>query len=527
MSRRADVMAIRVAVTGIAESQRQLAAMMARLEQMQKKSEQTGKKVAQAKSKMADQNKALRGGVDGLTSSFGALAAVLGTVAAAGFTAYRSIQAYEQLQMFRRGLTIRFGAEAAGTIERQAREHAYEVGSRMAGLMPAIGRLAGTGAVRPDEVMPLIRAFTALGLGGGADTHMIERAMTQLGQIASQGQLQGDELRQIQENLVPLRSLLDDAGIGHRVGAQGDPIRFEEIKDALLEFGKTERAAANLGIAANFASSAFNRLLDVITVDILPVMGEVLTPAAKEFADWLRKLAESVTPDEIRAFTGEVLKATKWVMEFLDQHGPALFEATKRLAYYAVRVAGTLSTLDRVLGGHLVTVALFFTGLWALVKVGTLVGTMFGWLKGWLATLLGKFPGLKTGLATIGTRLGTVGRVLLTLGKAVGLTTVKFALFGAAVYALTSWLIDRFPAVKEALKDAGDWIHREVFGGKHAEFYAGQPVAPWDLDQARRDLYADRVARGLQPLPAAQSARRSDPQRLINEAGANGLRLSY
>lgn len=237
-------------------------------------------------------------------ASFGNLASKVATATAAIYTLKKgydgvitSIEAFQSKRGATKALELSYGAAGAKTVMRQVDELSMRQGTELdAGRRTAVS-LAATGQLGVNQVTPTIRAFLALAGQTNASTEQIKRALEQYGQIASQGRLQGDELRSIQENMVQLRKLLQDAGLGSRIYNQQNPLTFKEINDVLLKFGETANAAKALKNQSDQATNAIQRLRNLIILKFIAPLGEKLAPTIKVVAellgdavDWISRL---------------------------------------------------------------------------------------------------------------------------------------------------------------------------------------------------------------------------------------------
>lgn len=531
----ADILAIKVAVTNVAAAQRSLQAIQSRVESMQSKSDNAMRRSGKAFGAWLTNSNAHQQGVTGLIGSYGRLAAAAGGVVAAVMGMYKAIQSFETLKSFRLGLTAQVGGDAGKAIEQQTRAFARLTGTRATSFFPNIQGLVGTESAAPNEIVPLLRAFTALAKKNGALPDQIDRAFTQFTQVASQGKLQGDELRVMQENMVNLRSLLKRAGLGDRIGSQTNPIMFEEIKRVLLRFGESADAARYLSINSDSATSAFNRLFDTIMLDVLPVFGKMLTPAAVELGAWFDSLAKKATPEVIEKYGRKFVDFIRYITQFVQKEGPSFLSAVAWLADGTMKVVAAFTTLDTLVGGKLMKTLLGIVAIRsASSAVGGLGGAAGGPVGAWVAGLLGTVLGfMRGGLAKIvywavGASLsaGLTGLAsgLATLGTAVAGTSVAVmaavVAIGAAAGLAIGMLLNELPAVKEWQRNFGNSINDNMMGGAGVRDRAAMPHP--DFMPGGR-IYEKRAAERA-ALPPGQSARRSDPQRLITEAGANGIR---
>lgn len=534
----ADILAIKVAVTNVANAQRQLAAIQQRVDDMQKKNDNAMKRGGRAVMAWLQQNRDHRNSVEGLIGSYTRLAAAFASVYGAGLTAYKAIQSFESLKSFRQGLTAQVGGDAAALIEKQGRAFSRLTGTRFTQFMPNIQGLIGTESAKPNEIIPLLRAFTALAKKNGALPDQIDRAFTQFTQVASQGKLQGDELRVMQENMVNLRGLLKRAGLGDRIGSQTQPITFEEIKKVLLRFGESGDAAKYLAINSDSATAAFNRLFDTVMLDVLPVFGKMLTPAAVELANWLESLAKKATPEVIERYGRKFVEFIQYIIHFIQNEGPSFLAAVGWLAEKTRDVADGFMKLDKMLGGKLMKT---LVAIAAIRVVGGAVGALTGGAGtaagGFIGGLAGSaFKAIIAGIVNAALGIGVYGlwTVLTTafgsLATVIGLSTAGIVALttavvavGAAIGLAIGWLINQIPAVQNAQKATGEWINDTFNGGGRAKEEAAKPFDKTTREGEARRKYFESIGKP-DPRTSAQSARRSDPQRLITEGGANGIR---
>ncbi|MGV3616098.1 MAG: tape measure protein [Fimbriimonas sp.] len=266
-------------------------------------------------------------GVTGVAAAYGAL-----RYAAMG--GLETIRRYEAREGFQRATRSSMGISSGTALAVRTDEFSDRMGLRRDATRASVMQLAGTGEVgKADDVIKTIEAFMALAQKGGATAEARERAFAQYVQIASSGRLQGDELRSIQEAGLPLRKLLNDAGLGSRIGTENAPT-FAEINKVLLEFGKTKDSQAMLAEGAETATASLNRLSNA-TEDLIVPIGKVLTPSVKSAAGWLTNLEKSLDPGTVEAFSQGLVNV-----------GPAL-----------IGVAGVVGVGALVLKGKLVLTA--------------------------------------------------------------------------------------------------------------------------------------------------------------------------
>ncbi|UOF77572.1 tape measure [Caudoviricetes sp.] len=254
----------------------------------------------------------LRGLVASIGIPFGAAgAARLGLLA---------IQKFEGKAGAQRAFAFNFGKDLSRSVMGELNAFADRQGLSRTSTRRTGLSIAGSGNVSPGELTPIIRAFSALAAVGGANSEQTNRAFEQLAQIASQGKLQGDELRQIAENLVPLRTLIIRAGLGDRLGSQTNPITFREVVDVLLKFGQSGNVAEMLAAQAQNATSSLQRFYNIVEDELAPALGDALTPAVREAADMATEWSKAIDPEEVKLRTRQFLGFVKTIVD----NGPAL-----------------------------------------------------------------------------------------------------------------------------------------------------------------------------------------------------------
>lgn len=543
----ADILAIRVAVTNVTQAQNSLNAVKKTLNQVTAASQKSAQKqmttLQQLKKAWSDFG---RSGPQSFGSSIGRMISMFGTAAAAAGTLYAAVKSFESLDMTRKGLSnLLGGPELADKVLTQVRELADYVGVRATQLFPQARKLAASRGVATEDLVPTLRAFMALSRMGGADSVQMMRAFEQFTQIASQGKLQGDELRSMQENQVHLRALLHDAGLANRIGSLNNPIKFTEIRDALLKFGGTPQAEAYLKIGADNATASLNKLMTALELDLLPALGQVLTPAIAELGWLLKEYVESISKEQLQELGRNIaaavmsigqlgIKAIPTLLDLILFGAPIikdLLVSLKKLNDFTnsalLKTYIWITVIGKLIGGAVSAFAMVTRG-----SIGRMLVTFVRWLVvkvigGAISNFLLGFAayGFWTTLTTAFSELGTV--IGLATSGIVGITTAV-VLLGAAIGGLIGWLLNKTPWAKASQKAIADAIHT-IFGGKAADEAAGKSISRDEVNAAMKDL---RLRNGLSPRErirlneAAQSARRSDPQRLINEATANGLRYA-
>lgn len=267
--------------------------------------DQTGQKV----SRMAD-----RKGFGGIVKGALATAAAYGVVNRTVAGGMAAIKAYERQQGNLRALTFNLGSPGIAQMkDAQTRAFANAYGQDIQSARQGVVKLAAAN-VRPGDLVGTLKGFAALGASGGANSEQIARAFEQYTQVAGQGKLQGDELRIIQENGVMLRKLLMDAGFGSRIGSRDNPLTFEEINQVVIAFGKSTKAQQLLEAAANTVSGQITVLANTVQTELLPPIGEGLTPAVKDAAVWLRNLIRGADPEAIKNYTEAVARSAPAVL---------------------------------------------------------------------------------------------------------------------------------------------------------------------------------------------------------------------
>jgi tape measure domain-containing protein len=403
-------------------------------------------------------------------------------------------------------------------------------------------KLAGTEEVGASELVPTLRAFIALGKRGGARPEGLSRAFEQFTQVASQGKLQGDELRSIQENGVQLRALLKRAGLGDRIGSQTNPITFKEIQKALLEFGKSSDATASLAIGSDNATASLNKLLDVLQVDLLPIVGKILTPAFAKLADLLRTFLSSISPEKLQKLGDNMAQAVLSIGKLAIEALPVLTRAVTALAPIVTTIVTTFEKLDKKLNGGLMN-TLLAIGTIKVAKsvVGSVAGGAAGgagasW-AGAAVSFLGKgawklliagvnnfaawFGALAEGLPVVGAAIaGFITALGGTIATASAGLIAAVVAVGAAIGLAIGWLINQIPGVQMFQKGLGESFNDTFWGGAQIAENAAQGDPAF---KPGGRIYEKRQAELAKP---ATSARRSDPQRMIMEGGAVGLKYA-
>lgn len=192
------------------------------------------------------------------------------------------VRAYDNQQGLARSFRYRYGAQDGGWVFNETRALSDTLGLPLKEVSTSLRQLSNN--LDPAMLMRTMRAFIATGFMTGADTEGMARALVQYTQIANYGKLQGDELRIMQEQGVNLVRVLQQAGLGGRIGSQTDPLTFEEVNNALLQFGESADAVKMLGEVGEQGSAALTRMENAISQDLMPALGKELTPAVKDLA---------------------------------------------------------------------------------------------------------------------------------------------------------------------------------------------------------------------------------------------------
>lgn len=331
-----DVLAIRATMLNVSRVRRDVAVIgrdLRYLRQENARSASAMRSVASAVSRTYDvaarssgraitQTRALNREAQRLRGTFSSLRGMITSIglplgiAGVGRLGLGAIKAFEGKAGSQRAFAYNFGQTIGRGVMAELDRFADVQGLSRRGTRQTGLSIAGSRNVRPADLMPIIRGYSALGAVGGANSEQMNRAFEQLAQIASQGQLQGDEVRQIAENLVPLRSLLIQAGLGGRLGSQTDPISWKEVADVLIKFGKSGDVNAMLAAQAANATSSLQRLYNIVEDDLAPVIGEVLSPALTEVATNAANWAKSIDPEDVKRRTKQFLAAGKAIVDY-------------------------------------------------------------------------------------------------------------------------------------------------------------------------------------------------------------------
>lgn len=225
-----------------------------------------------------------------------------------------AVKSYEANRGAEIGLRYQLGAGGAAKVARDARGFADKNSLDYGDVRKTALGLAGTKKIDADSIVKVLEAFNMLGTLGGAVPEEITRALVQLKQVASNGRLMGDELNLIQEAGIPLRALLQDKGLGGRIGSTDNPIQWSEIQSALLDYGADPKNQQAMADAADRATRSLTELSNAWEYDLKPAVGEVLSPALKEAGSTVAEWTHNLDPGTIQAWTAGILTATPYVL---------------------------------------------------------------------------------------------------------------------------------------------------------------------------------------------------------------------
>lgn len=429
-----DAVALRVAIDGVHESMKVLRDLEQKLKDMgpaaRKGSSDAQKAMAQLKTSVQDVQRAYSSAAGRIQSTWGGVtsalrgSAVAAASVAAGFAGVlKVVQMFDKAQGFERVLKMNLGDVPGAQVARGTTDFALRQGVDINSARSGVAALAGTGMT--EDLVQTLEAFTALAAKSGATTDGLARAFYQYTQIASQGRLQGDELRAIQENGVQLNRLLREAGLGGRIGSQSNPLTFKEINDALLNFGKSEQGQQALKGQRDQATSSWQSALNEFQVVFLEPLGQQLAPAVKDTAKYLSELAKSIDPKAVAGFVKSLVDGAIDIAKWVAENKDALLTLGKILL--AIKGAQLVGGLAKDLMGGITA------GKAAIQGIAGLLG------KGGAGAAASGAAGL-AGSGTVAAIASTVGTVLA--GAAVA----------AAAYTLTSAVLDKM-GYKEWLED--------------------------------------------------------------------------
>jgi len=489
-----DAVALRVAIDGVHESMKVLRDLEQKLKDMgpaaRKGSSDAQKAMAQLKTSVQDVQRAYSSAAGRIQSTWGGVtsalrgSAVAAASVAAGFAGVlKVVQMFDSKKGFERVLKFNLGEADGARLARQADKFAVSNGLDVDTTRQGVAGLAGTG-MKANDILPILEAFTALATTSGADPAGAGRAFTQFTQIASQGKLQGDELRAIQENGVQLIRILKDAGLGDRIGSQKDPITFDEIVVALRQFADRPEAQKAMAEKRSEATSSWQAALSDFRVTFLEPLGEQLAPAVRDVALYLREITKSLDPKSVAQFVKQLISAgistAKWVAENKDLL-LTIGKAIVAMKAFSL-VAGVLKDIWTI-GKGVVGVFKSLQGAMTAIKA--------------LHTLLAGFaPGAASaaGTAAAGAASAGGGVAIAAIASTVGAVLAAGAV-GVAAYGLTTmlldkmgyneWLADKFGANEPidiaADKDVAEkWKNRkresaEEFASRARNEYYGRP----------------------------------------------------
>lgn len=242
-------------------------------------------------------------------TSFSNLATKIGGATAAIYSLKKgfdlvmgSIEAYQQKRGFVMAMKFALGEGPGAGISGQVDKFAQDQGLDLQGPRSSALKLAASKEIPANQIVATLRAFSALAAQSGSTNDQIKRAFEQYTQIASQGRLQGDELRQIQENGVQLRALLKDAGLGSRMYDTQNPLTFQEINEVLLKFGQSAKAQELLAMQAQQATSSVQRLQNAFIQKLVVPIGQTLAPIIAGLATALTIVVNALgaIPDPVK-----------------------------------------------------------------------------------------------------------------------------------------------------------------------------------------------------------------------------------
>lgn len=337
------------AVTGGINRNREMAAAAERLNATIRRHINLSNEAAKANQRLASSSHAVAASQKGqrteadrfaiAAKGAASIAAGVGVARLVAMGGMSAIRRFEAAEAFPRATRASLGVSRGTALAVQTDAFADRLGLNRESTRAGIMQLAGTGEIKKvEEIIKTLEAFMALAQKGGATAEGRERAFTQYVQTASAGKLQGDELRLIQEAGVPLRRLIQDAGLGDRIGSQTNPLTFQEINKALLQYGGSKEAQGMLREGAETATASLNRLANASN-DLAVPIGNVLTPVVKNVAGKLTEWEKSIDPAKLAGFTQLLVDAGPTALAALG--GAALFLKGKLVwtSYQADRAA--------------------------------------------------------------------------------------------------------------------------------------------------------------------------------------------
>ncbi len=219
--------------------------------------------------------------------AFGAAAALIG-VGLARFT--KDAASLQQTEIGFK--TLLGSAEAARREIALLQQLAEQTPFEFTALAQGSRRLIGAGQDAENARATILALGNAIAAAGGS-TEQFERALEQTAQVMTQGKLQGDELRVLAENGVPMKELMDELGGKSNVSAE----RFAQALQKVFTSGKYAQAAADQAKSLNGQLSnlrdASTRLSAALGEGLLPPVTAVVKALA-DFLGWANKLDPAV-----------------------------------------------------------------------------------------------------------------------------------------------------------------------------------------------------------------------------------------
>lgn len=468
----AQAVALRVAITGTEEAIAKIKAVQTQLRNLQQASKPGANSGVSALRDLKNAAEAVstthRNVVGRLKSEWGSLtgtfrSVALGATAIGGafYGVLKTVQAFDKAQGFRRALELNLGNVEGARVAQATDALALNQGIDINGVRRGATGLVGAGVQGADQTL---KAFLALAAKGGATSEQTSRGLEQLAQIASQGKLQGDELRQIQENLVPLRKLLMDAGLGSRMGSQSNPITWGEVQRELLKVLEDPSIAAAMKAQASQSSNRWQAAMNRFQVEVIEPMGQRLGPVvdevSKKVGAWSKVMDWKKAGEFVKKLADMTLGAADWIVKNQD--------------------------LVLNIGKTIVALRAFSLAL-DLIKAGK---GLSGALGGGASAAGGAAAG--AGAATSGAVAGVASTVVAVLASVA---------VGAAVYELASAFLEKI--------GYGDWVSRQV--GEQSEGYKEVERKAGMEDSLKRHN-RKRAELGLPPVDETPSQRRRRKQ---------------
>lgn len=429
----------------------------------------------------------------------------------------KTVKAFDEAQGFNRMLKLNLGDAEGERIRKATERLSIQQGVPLQGARAGVAGMVGAGVQQADQTF---LAFLALAAKGGATGEQTSRGLEQLAQIASQGKLQGDELRQIQENLIPLRKLMMDAGMGGRIGSTKNPITFEEIQRELLKVLADPAMAKALKDQAAQASNSWQAAMNAVRLEFVEPLGREVSPVVKSLAKDLGAMAKQIDVRKVGAFVKDIAQASVSIGRWLVENKELIVILVQaKLATSALRIGfGTLK--DLISGGA------------GVIKAFQSLKTL---IDGWIAA-----KGIKAamGASTAGAAIATDG-VLTGAGAGAGavagankISATAFA--GAAVFAaayeLTTQLLDSYKYQEKLagkFEAAIDTLANIRFTEEHRGIYddwkkrhGGRVPSPYELNEMRLEWQASGNA-GPSRFAGASASADMKPARGITRAERN------